>query len=72
MAGNITGGKKAAATNKAKYGEDWYRKIGQKGANLALISRKGLVLTENSQEKQVAKEGGRVSVAKKCQTIYTN
>lgn len=31
MAGTKTGGKYAARTNKAKYGEDFYNKIGAKG-----------------------------------------
>lgn len=31
MSGNREGGKKAAATNKARHGKDWYAKIGQKG-----------------------------------------
>ena len=31
MAGTKEGGKKCAATNKAKYGSDWYSKIGQIG-----------------------------------------
>lgn len=31
MAGTKAGGIKAAATNKAKYGEDYYRELGRKG-----------------------------------------
>lgn len=31
MAGTKAGGKAAAATNKAKYGEDYYAKIGEQG-----------------------------------------
>ncbi len=31
MAGTKAGGIKAAATNKAKYGEDFYRELGRKG-----------------------------------------
>lgn len=31
MAGTKEGGKKCAATNKERYGDDWYAKIGQKG-----------------------------------------
>ena len=31
MAGTKIGGQRAAATNKAKYGEDFYRKVGAKG-----------------------------------------
>lgn len=31
MAGTIEGGRKAAQTNKAKHGKDFYRNIGRKG-----------------------------------------
>jgi hypothetical protein len=31
MAGTVTGGKAAAATNKQKYGEDFYGRIGAMG-----------------------------------------
>ena len=31
MSGTHAGGKKAAATNKAKYGKDFYAEIGRKG-----------------------------------------
>ena len=31
MAGTKAGGKKAAATNKAKYGKNFYAEIGKKG-----------------------------------------
>lgn len=31
MAGSVSGGKRAAETNKRKYGEDFYRNIGAKG-----------------------------------------
>lgn len=31
MGGTVEGGKKAAATNKLKHGEDFYQKIGQRG-----------------------------------------
>ena len=33
MSGNETGGKRAAATNKRKYGEDFYQKIGSIGGS---------------------------------------
>ena len=31
MAGTVAGGKKAAASNKANHGEDFYSRIGAKG-----------------------------------------
>lgn len=38
MAGTKAGGKKAAATNKEKYGSEFYANIGRKGGT---ISRRG-------------------------------
>lgn len=34
MPGTIAGGRRAAATNKAKYGEDYYKNIGKKGGSV--------------------------------------
>lgn len=34
MGGSIIGGKKAAATNKSRYGNDWYARIGALGGRL--------------------------------------
>ena len=31
MSGTVKGGKKASITNKQKHGEDFYKRIGQKG-----------------------------------------
>lgn len=33
MAGTVEGGRKAAATNKAKFGADWYSRIGHIGGS---------------------------------------
>lgn len=33
MAGTLQGGRKAAATNKLKYGNDFYARIGKKGGS---------------------------------------
>lgn len=35
MAGNKAGGYKAAATNKRRYGEDFYENIGRKGGRIS-------------------------------------
>jgi general stress protein YciG len=34
LAGTIAGGRAAAATNKTKYGKDFYKRIGAKGGRL--------------------------------------
>ena len=41
MSGSTEGGKKCAATNKEKYGEDWYRKIGAMGGRKVTTKPKG-------------------------------
>lgn len=50
MAGTIEGGKKAAATNIAKYGKDFYKKMGQKGGRngytVSIDSRQAVSLGE--------------------------
>ena len=42
MSGTLSGGKKAAATNKSRYGQDWYSKIGSIGGKAQVC--KGLAL----------------------------
>lgn len=41
MSGSVAGGIKCAATNKEKYGEDWYRKIGAIGGRKPTTKLKG-------------------------------
>lgn len=41
MAGTIEGGKQAAATNKARYGHDFYRRVGALGGKVATDKPKG-------------------------------
>lgn len=52
MAGTKEGGKKAAATNKAKYGDNFYASIGAKGG-------KALVLKGFALNAELAREAGR-------------
>lgn len=56
MSGTIDGGRRAAETNKAKYGEDFYRDIGSKGG------RKGAkdgVIKGFARNIELAREAGR-------------
>ena len=39
MSGSLAGGKKAAQTNKERYGEEFYKKIGSKGGATPHVSR---------------------------------
>jgi general stress protein YciG len=58
MAGTKAGGKAAAATNKSKYGSDFYSKIGAKGGKLG---RTGGFYANRELARQAGALGGRVS-----------
>ena len=65
MAGTKAGGQKAAATNKAKYGPDFYARIGQMGGKLG---RTGGFYVNRDLAREAGRIGGRISrrgVAKK-------
>lgn len=54
MAGTKEGGKKAAATNKAKYGADFYREMGRKGHTGGFASNPALA-------REAGRRGGLIS-----------
>lgn len=58
MAGTMLGGKKAAKTNKDRYGKDFYAKIGQIGGRLGHTGgfQKGSELA-----REAGRKGGRIS-----------
>lgn len=58
MAGTIAGGKAAAATNKKKYGSDFYAKIGARGGKLG---RTGGFYANRELARIVGAKGGRIS-----------
>jgi uncharacterized protein len=58
MAGTKAGGQKAAATNKAKYGAEFYSKIGSKGGKLG---RTGGFFANRELARQAGSKGGRIS-----------
>lgn len=58
MAGTKAGGTKAAATNKAKYGKDFYAKIGSVGGKKGTTG--GFAANRELARKAGAK-GGRIS-----------
>ena len=58
MAGTKQGGKAAAATNKAKYGSDFYAKIGAKGGKLG---RTGGFYANRELARKAGAVGGRIS-----------
>lgn len=58
MAGTIDGGKKAAATNKSKYGSEFYAMIGAKGGKKT--GAKGFALNRDLA-REAGRKGGTVS-----------
>ena len=58
MAGTIPGGRKAAATNKAKYGKDFYARIGSMGGKLG---RTGGFYANRELARIAGAKGGRIS-----------
>lgn len=63
MAGTKLGGLRAAATNKAKYGEDFYRVLGRKGGRNGHTG--GFAMVDENGEHFLAKlagaKGGKIS-----------
>ena len=58
MPGTKLGGQKAAATNKAKYGKDFYAKIGQVGGKLG---HTGGFYANRELARKAGRVGGRIS-----------
>lgn len=60
MAGTLAGGKKAAATNKAQHGANFYKRIGALGGSAPSNKPKGFAL--NPQLASIAgTKGGKIS-----------
>ena len=62
MAGTIAGGKAAAATNKAKYGDDFYSKIGSIGGKLGTT---GGFAANKELAREAGRKGGKKSKRRK-------
>ena len=58
MAGTKAGGKAAAATNKAKYGPNFYAKIGAKGGKKG---RTGGFFANRELAREAGRKGGTIS-----------
>ena len=58
MAGSIEGGKRAANTNKQKYGEDFYKKIGAMGGKRGTT---GGFYANRELARIAGAKGGRIS-----------
>lgn len=60
MAGNKIGGAKCAATNKAKYGENFYRVIGSLGGSTITDKPKGFAVNRELA-RTAGRRGGQIS-----------
>ena len=58
MAGTKAGGQKAAATNKARHGKDFYAKIGAKGGTMG---HTGGFAANRELARLAGAKGGRIS-----------
>jgi general stress protein YciG len=58
MAGTKAGGAKAAATNKKKYGSDFYARIGKAGGH---IGKTGGFYANRDLARKAGAKGGRLS-----------
>lgn len=70
MSGTLDGGRKAAITNKKKYGEDFYAKIGRIGGSLGTT---GGFYADRDLARSAGMKGGRKSRRGPAQSkpIYT-
>ena len=68
MAGTKTGGKNAAATNKAKYGADFYARIGAMGGKKG---RTGGFYANRELARIAGAKGGRISRRTKKSDVET-
>ncbi len=64
MAGTKKGGQKAAATNKARHGSDFYAKIGRKGGQVK--GTKGGFAANPELARIAGAKGGRISRRRKA------
>lgn len=60
MAGNTAGGKKAAATNKERHGDDFYSRIGRLGG-LVSTPTGGFAAMSPEKRREAGRKGGHKS-----------
>lgn len=61
MAGTKAGGQAAAATNKRKYGEDFYSKIGVQGGKVGTTGGFGAGEEGRKRAREAGRKGGKAS-----------
>lgn len=57
MAGTKAGGKKCAAKNRERYGEDYYKRIGAMGGKVQV--KKGFA-TDRKRASEAGRKGGKI------------
>lgn len=70
MAGTKIGGAKAAATNKRKYGADFYKKIGEQGGKKGRTGGfwHARYIAKTNLAREAGAKGGRISKRTKKET----
>lgn len=63
MAGTKEGGKKAAATNRAKHGEDFYARVGAMGGR---AGHTGGFFANRELAREAGRKGGQISRRRKA------
>lgn len=66
MPGTISGGQKAADTNRKKYGKDFYARIGKKGGKLGTTGGFAAGEEGRSRARKFGAIGGRISRRRKA------
>lgn len=61
MAGTKAGGKKAAETNKKRYGKDYYSKLGHRGGTAEHYYPRGFEAMDREKHLEASAKGGRNS-----------
>lgn len=67
MAGTISGGKRAALTNKKRHGVEFYREIGRKGGK---AGRTGGFFANPELARRAGAKGGKISRRGKAQKVF--
>lgn len=76
MSGTMTGGLRAAQTNVAKYGENFYSDLGKKGAEaykerqkLGVAKPRGFAAMDREKVRAAGVKGGTISKRPKNKTV---
>jgi general stress protein YciG len=61
MAGTYNGAKEAVRTNKRRYGEDFYSRIGKKGGLVPKTKPSGFAAMPKSKVRAAGRKGGKIT-----------